>query len=264
LEPAYPLSLDVYKTASPRLQGDRKLPFVRVFVTAGLLAAVAALGGSARGSNAGQLIAATPAWSPDGTHIAFAGGTLGGDRGDVYTVARDGTELVNLTAADDEPNHLFPAWSHDGGLVASTTALGGPNDNHEIYSVTMSDGGTTAHIATSTAVGPTSWSYDDRWIAFDARESALVARADGSGQHEVAAPACCAVWAPHGLRLLVDRTHAAGDGSDIYLVTPVGQVLRRLTRPPMHRVRGAPLNTNNTPVAWSRDGRPSCSGVPAP
>jgi Tol biopolymer transport system component len=109
-------------------------------------------------------------------------------------------------------------------------------------------------VATSTAVGPISWSHDDRWIAFDARESALIAEADGSGQHEVAAPACCAIWAPHELRLLVNRVHAADDGGDTYLVTPEGRVIRRVTRPPVHRVRGAPLNTSNSPVAWSRDG----------
>ncbi len=228
---------------------------MRLLVTAGVLAAVAALGGSARGSNPAELIAATPAWAPDGTHLAFAGATLDSGRSDIYTVARDGTEIVNLTSVDDEPNHLFPAWSHDGDVIASATALGGPNDNHEVYSVTPSNGGMTAHIATSTAVGPTRWSYDDRWIAFDARESALVAKADGSEQHELTAPACCAIWAPHDVRLLVYRVHAAGDGGDVYLVTPAGHVLRRLTRPLIHRVPGAPLNTSNTPVAWSRDGR---------
>lgn len=55
-----------------------------------------------------------PAWSPDGTKIAFE--TLRDGNSEVYIMHADGSEQVNLTrsAADDHA----PAWSPDGSKIA--------------------------------------------------------------------------------------------------------------------------------------------------
>ena len=163
----------------------------------------------------------------------------------------DGTGLKNVTLADDEPNHLYPAWAPSSRLIASGTELGGPNTNHEVYSVTSSVDGATRHVATSTAIGPISWSHDRHFLAIDDHESAIVARADGSSQKNVAI-GCCGVWSKRTARLAVAIEHANG-GTDIYLVTPAGHVVRRLTKPLKHRPKGAPLASANTPLAWSQD-----------
>jgi Tol biopolymer transport system component len=220
-----------------------------------LVFTIAVIAGGAHGATRESLAAVQPSWSPDGTRVAFIGIAGGNVRSDVYVIGRDGRGLTNLTAPDDEPGYAFPAWSPSGTLIASGSELGGPTTNHEVYSVTPALGGATQHVATSTAIGPISWSHDGRWLAIDDRDSAIVARADGSAQHIVAAGACCGVWSPRTLRLAVSIEHTSGyGGTDIYLVDPAGRVLRRLTRPPVRRLPGAPLAIDNTMRAWSRDG----------
>jgi Tol biopolymer transport system component len=233
----------------------RTLVRVRTLSVAALTLTIAVLTGGARGAGQVPVYAVQPSWSSDGTRVAFIGATAIGGRYDVYVVDRDGHDLTNLTAADDEPGYAFPAWSPDGTLIASGSELGGPTTNHEVYSVTPVAGGVTQHVARSTAIGAISWSYDGRWLAIDARDSAIVARSDGSAQRTVAAGACCGVWSPRTLRLAVSIEHLHGyGGTDIYLIDAGGRVLRRLTAPPKHRIRGAPLAIDNTALAWSRDG----------
>jgi len=68
-----------------------------------------------------------PAWSPDGTAIAFVRSKFSTSEADLYLVAPDGTHLVQLTATSRlvERN---PVWSPDGralafGLSAGAAAL---------------------------------------------------------------------------------------------------------------------------------------------
>jgi len=67
-----------------------------------------------------------PAWSPDGSKIAFASNRSGNF--EIYTMNADGTALTNLTnhPADDQ----YPAWSPDGSQIAFATNRDG---NSEIY-----------------------------------------------------------------------------------------------------------------------------------
>jgi len=228
---------------------------MRTIAIAALAFTIAVLAGGAHGAAPLLLSATQPSWSSDGTRIAFTGAVAGSGRSDVYTIARTGGAPTNLTATDDEPNHLFPTWSPGGAAIASGTELGGPTTNHEVYSVTTVLDATTKHVATSTAIGPISWSRDARWLAIDDDEAALVARADGSAERAIATPGCCGVWSRRTLQLAVSIEHTSGyGGTDIYLVNAVGHVLKRLTAPPKHRIKGAPLAIDNTALAWSRDG----------
>lgn len=87
----------------------------------------------------------TPAWSPDGRHIAFASSpcTSPCNNGqgwvdfDIYVMDSDGSNITQLTRG---PSHDFdPAWSPDGGRIAfmssSTpyTCLGEACDSFDIY-----------------------------------------------------------------------------------------------------------------------------------
>lgn len=56
----------------------------------------------------------TPAWSPDGTEIAF-----GSDRGgnvDIWVMSATGQDLTRLTV--DPATDYAPAWSPDGRAIA--------------------------------------------------------------------------------------------------------------------------------------------------
>jgi len=101
-----------------------------------------------------------PAWSPDGTRIAFES-YRAGDL-DIYIMEADGSNPVNLT--EDEPaGDCDPAWSPDGERIAFTSWRDG---DKEIY-VMDADGShlrnLTRHPASDEAPA---WSPDGRWIAF--------------------------------------------------------------------------------------------------
>ncbi|MBI2515912.1 MAG: S9 family peptidase [Opitutae bacterium] len=63
-----------------------------------------------------------PAWSPDGTRIAFVrGGSAPTDKAQIYTLALAGGEAVQLTKSEFGAGN--PRWSPDGSKILFTTAL---------------------------------------------------------------------------------------------------------------------------------------------
>lgn len=72
----------------------------------------------------GTLSEGDPAWSPDGSRIAFE--ALGADGNtDLWLVRPDGTGATQLTHGLDNKQ---PAWSPDGRQIAYTSNAGGTND----------------------------------------------------------------------------------------------------------------------------------------
>ena len=57
-----------------------------------------------------------PAWSPDGTRIAFHFRT--GESHEIYVVSPDGTDQTRLTNSPDHYRNAGPAWSPDGTKIA--------------------------------------------------------------------------------------------------------------------------------------------------
>jgi TolB protein len=66
---------------------------------------------------------ATPAWSPDGKKLAFAGWS--DDHFDIFTMNADGTDMIRITSAK-KPNGKWaqnedPVFSADGRLLMYTS-----------------------------------------------------------------------------------------------------------------------------------------------
>jgi Tol biopolymer transport system component len=75
-----------------------------------------------------------PAWSPDGTQIAYARRDRAGIVGewDIYRMRTDGGGKIRVTS--DPASEFDPAWSPDGAQIAFTSTRDEANDgNYEIY-----------------------------------------------------------------------------------------------------------------------------------
>jgi TolB protein len=79
--------------------------------------------GVTRLTNLGSV--SSPAWSPDGSKIAFDYDL------NVYVINADGSGLARLT--DRPANDLAPSWSPDGLKIAFQSVVREPNDSHEVY-----------------------------------------------------------------------------------------------------------------------------------
>jgi len=118
-----------------------------------------------------RLIATTqqecdPAFSPDGSRIAFAS-TRGGSF-EVYVAAADGSNAVQLTSTKTGTTGS-PAWSPDGKQIAFDARVNGQGD---IF-VIGADGGTARRLTNGPLDSEVpSWSRDGRWIYYST---------DGSG-----------------------------------------------------------------------------------
>src|SRR5438270_323940 len=117
-----------------------------------------------------------PAWSPDGSKIAFT--RYGANDSDIYVMHADGSGIVQLT--NTPGNDDQPAWSPDGSKIAFSSTRDG---NHEIYVMNATDGSGLVRL-TNDALWDDhpAWSPDGSKIAFSKYSAIYVMNAtDGSG-----------------------------------------------------------------------------------
>jgi hypothetical protein len=168
-----------------------------------------------------------PAWSPDGTRIAFTSDRDGNY--EIYTMNVDGSNQTNVTnnAADD----FFPTWSADGSTIAFSSNRGGDFD---VYTMN-SDGSNPTNITNDPADDFTGdWSPDGTRIAFaserDGDLEIYTMGADGSDVTKATdSPAedLYPAWAPDGTKIAF-ASFRDGD-YEIYVMNPDGSAQVNLT-----------------------------------
>jgi Tol biopolymer transport system component len=175
-----------------------------------------------------------PAWSPDGSQIAFMSGcqlrswdpesTCG-----IYVMNADGSDPRNLT--NNSAEDLSPTWSPDGSQIAFASDRDG---NSEIY-VMNADGSDPRNLTNNSAGDWTPvWSPDGSQIAFasqrDGNWDIYVMNADGSDPRALTTLRTwdyLGAWSPDGSQIAYSSNR--GSNYEIYVMNADGSDVRRLT-----------------------------------
>jgi TolB protein len=165
-----------------------------------------------------------PAWSPDGTQIAFDRGE--GRRG-IFVMNADGSDRRRL--ASSRCGTQQPSWSPDGQSIVFVGL--GPNCNRGAVFVMNADGGAMRQLTDPIeSTSDPAWSPDGQWIAFQRQGDLYLIHPDGTGLRpltnlpgEESKPA----WAPDGTAIAFVWNRDQGD--HVYLISPDGKGLRPLT-----------------------------------
>jgi TolB protein len=169
--------------------------------------------------------AEAPAWSPDGARIAFHADPTN-TNWDIYVIDAAGGNIVRLTA--DPATDGFPDWSPDGSKIAFRRIVSGISQI-----LVMNADGTGVVQLTSGQRGSTpAWSPDGSKIAFDSdrtgRGEIYLMNADGSGLVQVTtAGGVNPDWSLDGTRIVFYATRS--NNTDIYAINPDGTREVRLT-----------------------------------
>jgi Tol biopolymer transport system component/DNA-binding winged helix-turn-helix (wHTH) protein len=185
----------------PRVAGMWKRPLqVGVVYWIGAAALFAGIGGSApapapgpavpRQFSFGADLQHQPAWSPDGSLIAYASGS--GGNSDIWVQRAPGTDPQRLTVSP--ANDWQPTWSPDGQWVAFRSE----RDGGGIWAVRKD--GEREHPIINRGLSP-QWSPDGKWILFSA----------GNGRSTAAWPYVVSPAGPPARPVLVDLLAGSGN-----------------------------------------------------
>jgi Tol biopolymer transport system component len=155
-----------------------------------------------------------PAWSPDGSKIAFASDRE--ENWEIWVMNADGTEQKRLTYFYGQDGS--PTWSPDGTKIAFSSLLGGQYEERTIYMINANPVGyldPKPGLTKLTNFDPymrwqhmnPAWSPDGTKIAFDSNQGGAeiwVMNADGSGQTQLTDNTAVdwhPAWSPGGSKI---------------------------------------------------------------
>jgi TolB protein len=190
-----------------------------------------------------------PAWSPDGTKIAFVSHREGTSH--VYVMDADGTGTRRLTDSNQDDSR--PSWSPDGTRIAFSR-------EGALFAI-PSDGGPVRRVvrALGNADNP-AWSPDGTWIAYDYRRpgysirEVYMTQPDGTHAHPVTGlreVSSRPAWSPDGKELAF-QSNAHGGHTEIYKTPAAGGTPGRLTISDTDAIQPAWSPTGD--IAFSRGG----------
>jgi len=194
-----------------------------------------------------------PAWSPDGTKIAFMSGRDGNF--EIYSMTSTGAAQTRLT--NNPQGDGFPAWSPDGSRIAFVRGnLNSPN-TFEIYLMDATGGNEVRLTNDSVIDGVPSWSPDGTKIVFMSGGSSVfdpnsfeiyTINADGSNRTRLTNNSIVdgqPSYSPDGTKIVFASGDAMNpNGIEIYVMSANGTNLTRLTNNSV---------TDAFPT-WSQDG----------
>ncbi len=172
-----------------------------------------------------------PAWSPDGTRLAFQ--AYHRDTWHIWTMRADGSDLHQVTSGpyDDREPH----WSPDGTRLAFASDRGG---NYDVWLLTLATSEVRRFTSGAANESMPAWSPDGTEIAFvsDREGRGIYARHVATGaERQLAADAAVLYtpsWAPDGktvayvavdgavTRLMVAGKNVAGANEDVFPFRP--------------------------------------------
>lgn len=167
-----------------------------------------------------------PAWSPDGTRIAFER-TLGESaEADIYVMDPDGTEVTPLTNTP-EVDETNPYWSPDGTKIVYDSCQ--DDEDPGIFVMDANGANPTRLTDTTLCLGDPAWSPDGSKILFW-DFGIYVIDADGTDVTRLTKGEEAA-WSPDGTRIVLTRaTRVEGYQFDLFVMDADGSEVERLTR----------------------------------
>ena len=171
-----------------------------------------------------------PAWSPDGTRLAFSAQPTYNTGSEIYVVNADGTGQQRLTV--NGSTNASPSWSPDGARIAFTSYKDGTPDLYYMNA----DGSNQIRVTANNVVYEyePAWSPDGARLAYvgwkDNFYQIYVVSPDGTNQVQLTSGSNNSdypSWSQDGSRILFSTNR---DGNyELYSMNPDGSSLLRLT-----------------------------------
>ncbi|MDQ6802357.1 MAG: hypothetical protein M3041_16170, partial [Acidobacteriota bacterium] len=210
-----------------------------------------------------------PAWSPDGTKIAFEDQGIFGFPADVDIINADGTGFTNLFTT----GHAFyePAWSPDGKKLAMSVNDLGPGSGEHI-DIVNADGTGLSALTTGKGDHSPTWSPDGTQIAFGAGPEIYRIKTDGTGLTNLTNGADTDVhpsWSPDGTRITFQTqrsgfdawTMSAVDGSGRFPLTNCDCANSPSWTPWIDTTTNVPIQGNGVTVTFSNVTTPGITSM---